>query len=118
MDVEPRPVFELRDYEVLPGRVDDWLSGWRAGVVPLRQQCGFEFVGAWLDRPGNRFVWILTHGGPEPFDAAEERYHSLAQRGALRPEPSSFVASARITRVVPISTASGSRSVPPVTPLN
>jgi len=110
MDFDPGPVFELRDYEVLPGHLDDWLAGWRAGVVPLREQCGFEVVGAWLDRPGLRFVWVLTHDGTEPFDAAEERYHSLPQRRALSPEPSSFLASGRISRVARIRTASGDAS--------
>src|SRR4051812_23896220 len=110
-DPDPGPVFELRDYEVLPGHVDDWLAGWRAGVVPLRQQCGFEVAGAWLDRPGHRFVWILSHDGTESFDAAEERYHALPQRCTLSPEPSSFVASARISRVVSFPPGSGARGL-------
>jgi len=52
MDFDPGPVFELRDYEVLPGHLDDWLS----------------------------------------------------------PEPSSFLASGRISRVARIRTASGDAS--------
>lgn len=47
---------QLRDYRILPGHMDDWLSGWRDGIVPLRKQEGFEIVGAWVDRPHERFV--------------------------------------------------------------
>jgi len=40
---------QLRDYRIQPGHMDDWIAGWKAGVVPLRQQEGFQIVGAWVD---------------------------------------------------------------------
>ncbi|WP_323099147.1 NIPSNAP family protein [Intrasporangium sp. YIM S08009] len=94
---------ELRDYVTAPGLLDDWIRGWSEGIMPIRERCGFQLLGAWVDRPQNRFVWVIGYYGPGGFDAAEERYHSLAERGALHPEPSSFVQTAEITRVAPIS---------------
>ena len=37
---------QLRDYRIKPGHMPDWLAGWRSGIVPLREQAGFEIVGA------------------------------------------------------------------------
>lgn len=94
---------ELRDYVATPGRLDDWIRGWGDGVMPLRECCGFHLLGAWLDRPQDRFIWVLGYDGPDGLDAADERYHSLAERRALDPEPSSLLQAAHITRVVPIT---------------
>jgi hypothetical protein len=77
------------------------MRGWSRGVVPLRERCGFQLLGAWLDRPQERFVWVLGYDGPDGFDAADDRYHSLTERRALDPEPSSFIRAAQLTRVVP-----------------
>ena len=93
---------ELRDYTVTPGHLDDWLRGWRDGVVPLREQCGFQLLGAWLDRAEDRFVWVLGYDGADGFDAADDRYHALSERRALDPEPSSFLDAVRISRVVTV----------------
>ena len=68
---------ELRDYVALPGRLDDWIRGWSDGVMPLRERCGFH--------PQDRFIWVLGYDGPDGFDAADDRYHSLAERRALDP---------------------------------
>jgi hypothetical protein len=94
---------ELRDYVATPGHLDDWIRGWSEGVMPIRARCGFHLIGAWVDRPHDRFVWVLGYDGPDGFDVAEERYHSLADRGTLDPEPSSFVQTAQINRVAPIA---------------
>lgn len=100
---------EFRDYTVRPGHLDDWLAGWTAGVVPLRERCGFQIAGAWLDPEGHRFVWVLVYDGPGTFAAAGRRYHALPARTALDPEPSSFLDRARITRVTPVDLTSGRR---------
>ena len=90
----------LRDFRIHPGRTEEWLTGWSRGVMPLRERCGFRLLGAWLDRDAGRFVWVLGYDGPDGWDAADERYHSLSERLTLDPEPSSFVAEATISRVV------------------
>jgi hypothetical protein len=94
---------ELRDYDIVPGHMDDWLAGWRGGVMPLREQVGFRLVGAWIDSERDRVVWILAYDGPDGFDAADERYHAIPARAALDPEPTVFIKQARRTRVVALS---------------
>jgi hypothetical protein len=29
---------QLRDYRIQPGHMDDWIAGWKGGVVP----CGYK----------------------------------------------------------------------------
>ena len=39
--------WQLRDYEIAEGRLDDFLDAWTRGVLPLRRAAGFE-VQAWI----------------------------------------------------------------------
>lgn len=90
---------QLRDYRIKPGHMDDWVAGWRRGVVPLRQQEGFVIVGAWVDRGHDRFVWLVGYARADGFEAAEARYHALPERLSQRPDPSDFVESATLDMV-------------------
>ena len=73
---------ELREYVIRDGQMDAWVDGWRSGVVPLRQREGFEIMGAWVDRAGSRFIWLLGYTGEGTFDTADDRYYS-SRHGAL-----------------------------------
>jgi hypothetical protein len=90
---------QLRDYLIKPGHMDDWLAGWRAGILPLREQEGFRILGAWVDRPHDRFVWLVGYDRDDGFVAADERYHALPARLSIDPEPSGFIAEARLDMV-------------------
>jgi hypothetical protein len=90
---------QLRDYRIKPGHMDDWITGWLRGVVPLRERIGFRLDGAWVDRPHDRFVWLVSYSGPDGFQAAEQRYHALPERLSLRPNPSDFVDTATLDMV-------------------
>jgi ribosomal protein L11 methylase PrmA len=90
---------QLRDYRIRPGHMDDWIAGWESGIVPLREREGFVIVGAWADRPHDRFVWVVGYAGADGFAAAEERYHASSVRIALDPNPSDFVQDATLDMV-------------------
>jgi hypothetical protein len=79
--------------------MDDWLAGWKGGIVPLRNREGFVILGAWVDRAHDRFVWLLGYDGADGFDAAEDRYHSSDARSAMSPEPSDFIDEATLDMV-------------------
>jgi ribosomal protein L11 methylase PrmA len=89
---------QLRDYRIRPGHMNDWIAGWKSGIVPLRQQEGFQIVGAWVDRPHDRFVWVVGYTA-DGFEAAEQRYHDLPERLAQQPNPSDFVEVATLDMV-------------------
>jgi hypothetical protein len=90
---------QLRDYRIRSGHMDDWIAGWRSGIVPLRQQEGFRIVGAWVDRAHNRFVWLVGYSGADGFESAEVRYHALPERLSQQPNPSDFVEAATLDMV-------------------
>lgn len=86
---------QLREYKIQDGQMDAWIAGWTTGVVPLRQELGFEIIGAWVDRRNDRFVWLVGYSGADGFDAADARYYASPRRAALRPEPSELIEEAR-----------------------
>jgi hypothetical protein len=86
---------QLREYRIQDGQMDAWIAGWTTGVVPLRQEFGFQVIGAWVDRQNDRFVWLVGYTGADGFDAANERYYASPKRAALRPEPSELIEEAR-----------------------
>ncbi len=79
--------------------MDDWITGWESGIVPLRQQQGFQIVGAWVDRSHDRFLWLVGYSDGDGFVAAEARYHALPGRLSLHPNPSDFIESATLDMV-------------------
>jgi len=84
--------FQLRMYTVKPGEMADWLQEWKEKVAPLRRKFGFEIQGAWTIEESNRFVWILSHSGPQPWADADRAYYESPERRALDPDPARHLA--------------------------
>lgn len=89
-------------YTMEPGRLPQFVDEWRRLVVPLRRQLGFEVVGAWQVPADDLFVWIISHGGPQGFGAADRAYYDSPQRAALSPNPARLIqrAETRLMRAV------------------
>jgi NIPSNAP protein len=90
---------QLRDYQIRQGHMDDWIAGWKRGIVPAREKEGFVILGAWVDRPNSRFVWVVGYAEADGFAAAEDRYHASSERLGLDPNPSDFVESGTLDMV-------------------
>jgi hypothetical protein len=88
--------YRLRDYQVRPGELEEWLAEWREQVYPLRLARGFEVVGAWVGREENRFVWIIGH---DDFQAANDAYYASPERAAMDPDPARHLARVEETRL-------------------
>ena len=82
---------ELRRYKIQPGKLDDFVSAWKAGVVPLREEFGFTFHGAWRVDDTSEFVWVLGHTDTESFESANRRYYESDTRKSLDPDPAQFI---------------------------
>jgi NIPSNAP len=76
--------YQLRNYKVRPGEMNDWLEEWRSLVYPLRLEHGFRLAGAWVNREADRFVWIIGH---EDFERADRAYYASPERAAMDPDP-------------------------------
>ena len=94
---------QLRIYTILDGKMDEWIAGWRDGVVPLRAKHGFRIDGAWVTRETNTFVWILSYDGPEDWNAKNEAYYASDGRKRLQPDPARLIASVEERFVTPVS---------------
>ena len=79
--------FQLREYTVKPGEMDEWIAEWRSKVAPLREKMGFEILGAWTVDGTDRFVWIIGYDGPKSWDEANDDYYASPERKALDPDP-------------------------------
>lgn len=80
--------YQLRIYDVAPGRMDDFLAIFPQ-VVAARRAVGFDVVGAWTVPDEHRFVWIIgTEGSVE--DLAK-RYYESEERRAIDPEPAKLL---------------------------
>ncbi len=91
--------YQLRDYRITPGAMTEFVAEWKAQVVPLRKQAGFEIVSAWSSPETNRFVWIVAHQGD--FEEADRIYYASPDRGELSPDPARFLTEARSEFVFP-----------------
>jgi hypothetical protein len=93
--------YQLRMYQVTPGRMDEFLAIFPQ-VVEARRSVGFDVVGAWTVPEENRFVWIIsTDGGIEERSKA---YYASPQRRAIEPEPAKLldVIETKIMNAVPM----------------
>ena len=69
--------FQLREYTIVDGRLDDFVREWRELVLPLRLSLGFSVFGPWVEREASRFVWIVGFDGD--IRAAERRVLRVAR---------------------------------------
>lgn len=92
---------QLRRYTINRGRLDDFISAWRKGVYPLRQQQGFRIDGAWAVRERNEFVWLMSYEGDD-WDARDKAYYASPERKALDPDPAQWIARAEHWFVSPV----------------
>lgn len=94
--------FQLREYTVKLGEMDEWIEEWRAHIAPLRTRAGFKVLGAWIVDGTEQFVWIIGYDGPKSWKEAEADYYGSAERKALQPDPARHLAetSARLMTAV------------------
>ena len=89
MEPTPDMQYQLRTYQIVPGRLAEFVDAWSANVAPLRRRAGFEIVSAWT-RPPDTFIWILAF--PGDFEAADRAYYASAARQAIDPDPAALIA--------------------------
>jgi hypothetical protein len=85
--------FQLREYTIEAGRLDDFVREWRELVLPLRVAQGFGVLGPWVEREASRFVWVVGFDGD--IRAADEGYYESPERAAMDPDPARLVVESR-----------------------
>jgi hypothetical protein len=92
--------FQLRDYRIKTGEMNEWLDEWRTKIYPLRVKFGFRVIGAWTVIEEDRFLWILSFEGPDgSFTKADKSYFESLERKAINPDPIRHLASTSQTMI-------------------
>ncbi len=86
---------QLREYTIKPGQLDEFVAAWSGNVRPLRTTKGFVIEGAWKIPTEDKFVWIVSHAGPDSWEAANQAYYGSPERKAMDPDPASFILAQR-----------------------
>lgn len=86
--------YQLRRFRIAPGKLEEFIHAWKAGVVPLRERFGFQIHGAWSIAESNEFVWVISYDGREGFDVADAAYYASEERRGLSPDPAGHIARA------------------------
>ncbi len=94
---------QLRLYRLEPGRMDDFLALWRDHVVPARRACGFEVVGAYVNRDADEFAWIVRYTRDDGFAAGDARYYASPERAALPWDPREALDAVELRMLEPYS---------------
>ena len=81
--------FQLRNYRIADGKLDQFVDEWRRHVLPLRKKMGFTVVGPWVSRDENRFVWVVGCDGDLRFE--DKRYYESDERKEIEPDPARLV---------------------------
>ena len=89
--------FQLREYTIEDGRLDDFVREWREQVLPLRVSMGFSVLGPWIERDASRFVWVVGYDGD--IEEANRAYYESDVRQALHPDPARLVVDTRTVRL-------------------
>jgi late competence protein required for DNA uptake (superfamily II DNA/RNA helicase) len=90
---------QLRRYQIVPGEMDAFVAWW-PGLVPARQQYGFEVLFALVDGSTNQFVWAVSYEGDETeFDEAEKVYLASPERADMFAGMPKRVAESFVTKV-------------------
>lgn len=53
-----QPFFELRQYQINDGKLDEWVEFMDRTLIPFQRSCGMVVVGSWFVRDQNQYVWI------------------------------------------------------------
>ncbi len=93
---------QLRIYRIQPGRLNDFVTAWRDGVLPLRRKFGFE-VEAWTVPEDDIFVWLVAYRGAGSFAEADAAYYASPERAALIPDPAHWIVDSQTSWLEPVS---------------
>jgi hypothetical protein len=91
---------QVRTYQIKPGAMDEFVALWRDHLVPLREQYGYQVLGAWND--DTTFVWVVGHEAPDGWDAAEKTYYDAPERTAIPRDPREYLESAETKVLRPV----------------
>lgn len=79
--------FELRQYQILPGKRDEWVRFMEERIIPGQLAAGVVIVGSFVgQQDDNLYVWLRRFASEEQFAAFNATYyHTDEWKNELHP---------------------------------
>lgn len=94
--------YQLRNYEVDPTHLAEFLFMWENVVVPLRERFGLHTLEAWVSLEGSRFTWVSFVDEGAHYAAVEAAYVASHERRSLEPDPAGWLLDTDVRFVRPV----------------
>lgn len=92
-------IFQLRQYDIQPGKMLDWIEVFETHIRPLHQRLGMVIHGTWQALDTNTFIWIRGFETEAAIDVLEGAYFDSPERKALGDLPQQLIEKMTITRL-------------------
>jgi hypothetical protein len=93
--------FELRQYRILPGKRDEWVTIMEERIIPGQTAMGAVIVGSFIGaQEDDLYVWIRRFESEEQFEAFRSAYYGSEEwKNELQPKSKEMIASTMVTRI-------------------
>jgi len=108
LDVDRRPLAQLRMYTVNKGSLPDWEELYIHYEVPGHQAAGIALEWLSHDVEEERFFWIRSFQGESDMAASQDRFHSGDDWGAIKDRVPSMLAHIEVIMMNPVEMQSRS----------
>lgn len=92
-------IFQLRQYDIHPGKMLAWIEVFETHIRPLHQRLGMVIHGTWQALDTNTFIWIRGFETEAAIDVLEAAYFDSPERKALGDLPQQLIEKMTITRL-------------------
>lgn len=96
-------IYQLRQYEIYPGKMPDWVALFDGHIKPLHDRLGIPIIGAWQPVEDDTFVWIRGFHDQKAIARLEAAYFSSPERQALGDRPQQLIQQIQIKLMTAIS---------------
>lgn len=84
--------FELRQYPVKEGKLDEWVKWMDAVIIPYQMSKGMAILGTFADIPNNRYIWIRRFENEEQKEALyEATYRNEYWQNEISPQVGEYI---------------------------
>ncbi len=92
--------FELRQHELHPDKLDEWVQLMEMVIIPYQMSKGMVIVGSFVDEESNKCIWMRRF---ESEADREQLYEAVYQtdywQNEIRPQIRAITASITVTQV-------------------
>ena len=97
--------YELRQYKIHPGRMDEWVEFMEKGIIPFQVSRGMVITGSWRGEEDETvYVWMRRFESESERERLyEEVYQSDYWKNEVAPRVTELMdrSAIRVTRIVP-----------------